>query len=69
MRFLFIALIFMFTSCARRAIVLPAPAAVKMPTASTEEIGRHIDDMEKNVLQASARVEKIKKLLDNLYEK
>jgi hypothetical protein len=56
-------------SCVRTRTSLPAPVIVRMPLASTEEIGKHIDDIEKNVIQASIRTERIKTLLDNLYEK
>lgn len=69
MRFTFLIYLFLFVSCARNRTTLPAPVIVRMPLASTEEIGKHIDDIEKNVIQASVRAERIKTLLDNLYEK
>lgn len=69
MRFLLIIYLFLFVSCVRTRTSLPAPVIVRIPLASTEEIGKHIDDIEKNVIQASIRTERIKTLLDNLYEK
>lgn len=69
MRFFVLVCMIVLTSCSYRASNLPAPVIVKMPKPSTEELGKHIALIEKNVSQASVRAERIKILLDNLYDK
>lgn len=69
MRFFVLVCVIGLTSCHYKASNLPAPVAVKMPKPSTQELDKHIDLIEKNVSQASFRAERIKILLDNLYDK
>jgi len=68
MRFL-VLVPFIFSSCVSRQTNLPPPVVVTIPSLSTEAIGKHIDDLEKDLSSAHIRSERIKILLNNLYEK